>query len=96
MYFAGQVGPLIRQANQEGDMNKHLDNSSAPLVARELAYRSHDGVAVTLLWWPGDDHLTVTVVEDETGSGFEIPVGRRRPLDVFYHPYAYAPLAVAA
>jgi hypothetical protein len=57
---------------------------------RELAYRENDGLAVSLLWDPADDVLTVTVRDRQTGEAFEIPVADASPLEVFHHPFAYA------
>ena len=57
---------------------------------RELAYRENDGLAVSLLWDPADDALTVTVLDAHTGAALEVPVEDASPLDVFEHPFAYA------
>ncbi len=56
----------------------------------ELAYRANDGIEVSLLWDRDADELTVAVNDARTSEAFEIPVGNRRPLDVFEHPFAYA------
>ena len=57
---------------------------------RELAYREDNGLAVSLLWDPADDGLTVKVRDRQTGDSFEIPVAGASPLEVFHHPFAYA------
>jgi hypothetical protein len=57
---------------------------------RELAVREDDGLAVVLLWDPCEDAVTVSVADGRTGDHFEIAVDRRRALDAFYHPFAYA------
>jgi hypothetical protein len=57
---------------------------------RELAVREDDGLAVVLLWDPCEDAVTVSVADDRTGDHFEFAVNRRRALDAFYHPFAYA------
>jgi hypothetical protein len=57
---------------------------------RELAYRESGGLAVSLLWDPADDTLTVTVFQRHTGETLEVPVEDASPLDVFEHPFAYA------
>jgi hypothetical protein len=57
---------------------------------RELAARKRDGLSVVLSWHPCEDALTVSVDDETTGDRFEIAVDRRRALDAFYHPYAYA------
>ena len=38
----------------------------------------------------------VLVSDEKTGDHFEIEVGCRSPLDVFNHPFAYAPTLRAA
>lgn len=57
---------------------------------RELAYREADGLAVSLLWDPADNALTVTVFDGHTGEALEVPVEDASPLEVFQHPFAYA------
>jgi hypothetical protein len=57
----------------------------------ELAEREFDGVAVALYWTRRTDVLAVTVADATTGDSFELVVAEtERPLDVFYHPFAYA------
>jgi hypothetical protein len=58
--------------------------------ARELASRESDGLAVRLVWHPGDDAVTVSVTDSRTGDRFQLAVDRKRALDAFYHPFAYA------
>jgi hypothetical protein len=58
--------------------------------ARELALRENDGVRVRLLWHPDEDAVSVTVEDTRTDHQFELVVERRRALQVFYHPFAYA------
>jgi hypothetical protein len=57
---------------------------------RELASRESDGLAVRLVWQPGDDAVTVCVTDARTGDRFQLAVDRKRALDAFYHPFAYA------
>jgi hypothetical protein len=59
---------------------------------RELAQRSSDGIEVTLLWWPATNALTVTVVEADGETVFDVPIGDAPPLDGYSHPYANAAL----
>ena len=60
-------------------------------MTRELHSRTSDGILVRLLWYPNDDHLSVTVNDTKTGEMFELPIHPgERALDVFRHPYAYA------
>lgn len=59
-------------------------------LPRELAYRVNDGLEVSLLWLKRANRLTVLVADGRTGDSFELPVGKHEPLDVFYHPFAYA------
>ena len=64
-------------------------------TTRELAYRAN-GVGVALLWSPTDDRLTVVVEDTKADERFELEARRDNALDVFYHPYAYAPDSVSA
>ena len=57
---------------------------------RDLAYRSGDGLDVTLFWHPVTDELRVCVCDVRRGAYFEIPTAPHLALDVFYHPYSYA------
>jgi hypothetical protein len=63
-------------------------HSSRPL--RELAHRVHDGIEVTLFWYPASDDLRVCVCDHRRGAYFEVEPGRDEALDVFYHPFSYA------
>lgn len=59
---------------------------------RELDHRVSDGIDVRLLWHPEDDRAIVAVSDAKTGDFFTVEVGEnQRALDVFHHPYAYAP-----
>ena len=58
--------------------------------ARELAYRSEDGVGVTRLWLPATDEVLVCVCDHGRGAYFEIRPVNYLALDVYRHPYAYA------
>jgi hypothetical protein len=58
--------------------------------ARELASRESDGLAVRLVWHPGDEAVTVAVTDSRTGDRFQLAVDRTHALDAFYHPFAYA------
>ena len=61
----------------------------APRV--DLATREQNGVAVALYWTRGTKNLAVTVDDASTGDYFELVVADNEgPLDVFYHPFAYA------
>ena len=57
----------------------------------ELAVRESDGVTVTLYWTPGTNIIAIEVVDSGSGTAFELVLAEHEPpLDVFYHPYAYA------
>jgi hypothetical protein len=59
---------------------------------RELDHRVSDGIDVRLLWRPHDDRALVAVSDARTGEAFTLEVGPdQRALDVFHHPFAYAP-----
>jgi hypothetical protein len=61
-------------------------------ITRELDRRTGDGIEVRLLWCQSDGRVTVAVTDTKTGEAFELPVrAGERALDVFHHPYAYAP-----
>ena len=61
-------------------------------TTRELAYRANDGVEVALFWSPSDDRLTVVVEDTKADERIELEARLDNALDVFYHPYAYAPV----
>ena len=56
----------------------------------ELAHRTGDSVAVTLLWRRNDNRLRVAVADLRTGEEFELNAHPENALDVFYHPFACA------
>ena len=62
---------------------------TTPSDRRELAYRSHDGIHVSLFWNPADDTVSVEVVDLRSEDFFTVTVHPRRALDAFNHPYAY-------
>lgn len=62
---------------------------------KELATRSADGVVVSLLWHRANDKLTVVVDDTRTGEHLRLPARRENALEVFYHPFAYAPAKAA-
>jgi hypothetical protein len=57
----------------------------------ELAYRSGDGIEVSLLWSRLTDSVTVLVFDLRTGEAFDFAPPRDKALDAFNHPFAYAP-----
>ena len=64
-------------------------------TTRELAYRASGGVGVALLWNPSDDRLSVVVEDTRLDERFEIQTRTDNALEVFYHPYAYAPIWIS-
>jgi hypothetical protein len=56
----------------------------------ELAQRTGDRVAVSLLWRREDNRLKVAVADTSTGEAFELDAHPENALDIFYHPFAYA------
>jgi len=56
----------------------------------DLADREHDGISVVLHWNRATGALAVTVDDEATGDYFELVLADEPPLDVFYHPFAYA------
>jgi hypothetical protein len=68
-----------------------MTTHSTPTL-RELDQRVSDGIDVRLLWHPQDDRVLVAVSDAKTGESFTLEVGAdQRAIDVFHHPYAYAP-----
>ncbi|MGZ8688231.1 MAG: hypothetical protein ACXWZP_07365, partial [Gaiellaceae bacterium] len=65
--------------------------AARPAGVRELAHREADGIAVTLVWDPVGDRVSVLVSDARTGDRFEFAVPSDRALDAFNHPFAYAP-----
>jgi hypothetical protein len=57
----------------------------------ELAHRTGNGIDVVLLWDRQTNDVTVEVHDERDGTGFRLRVDRRKALDAFYHPFAYAP-----
>jgi hypothetical protein len=57
----------------------------------ELAHRAGDGVEVCLFWNPADGRVSVVVDDARADEHFELEARADNALDVFYHPYAYAP-----
>jgi hypothetical protein len=58
---------------------------------KELDRRAANGIEVALLWHPATQHVSVSVVDANTGRSFELVLAEDdRALDVFDHPYAYA------
>lgn len=59
---------------------------------RELDHRFANGLQVQLWWDPETGCVWVSVRDARTGNQFLIEVrDGERPLDVFHHPFAYAP-----
>jgi hypothetical protein len=69
--------------------------TTANTTLRELDHRVSDGIDVRLLWRPEDDRAIVAVSDAKTGESFTLEVApHQSALDVFHHPYAYAPDSV--
>ena len=67
-------------------------SAQAERPVRELNTRVSDGLLVELLWCEADDVVFVRVEDQRTGEGFSVPVKPgQSPVDVFNHPFAYAP-----
>jgi hypothetical protein len=56
----------------------------------ELARRTGDNLAVSLLWRRDDNRLRVVVTDTIGGREFELDAHPENALDIFYHPFAYA------
>jgi hypothetical protein len=62
----------------------------------ELDYRESDGIAVSLLWSRDSNHLNVVVEDRRVGESFALACRADNALEVFHHPYAYAPAQLCA
>jgi len=61
-------------------------------LTRELDRRTGDGLEIRLLWRPHDNAVLVAVADARSGESFTIEVREGEdPLEVFHHPFAYAP-----
>jgi hypothetical protein len=59
---------------------------------RELDSRVGDGLHVRLWWNESNGDVWVSVIDTRSGDALSIAVAQgQRPLDVFHHPFAYAP-----
>jgi hypothetical protein len=67
-----------------------LEADTEALAARELDWRTNDGIDVTLLWHPQTYRVSVAVEDHRAGNSFELEVDSADALDAFHHPYAYA------
>jgi hypothetical protein len=66
--------------------------SAAHSALRELARRrASDGIEVVLLWDEATNELAVAAADARFGTYFELAARADEALDVFNHPYAYAP-----
>jgi hypothetical protein len=65
-----------------------LSTNTAP---RQLAHRVSGAIEVALFWSDETGQLTVFVSDEGTGERFEIEAAPDNALDVFQHPFAYAP-----
>lgn len=62
------------------------------ISTRELHRRESDGIQVRLLWCKGQDRVFVAVNDHKTGEAFSVDVPcAEAALQVFHHPFAYAP-----
>jgi hypothetical protein len=61
----------------------------------ELAHRTSNGLHVALLWSRRTGRLVVTVDDERTDESFSVEAPSHRALDVFRHPFAYAPQPAA-
>ena len=58
---------------------------------RELDCRWTNGIQVRLLWCQSDGRVSVSVMDTRSQESFRVDVpDGERPLEVFYHPFAYA------
>lgn len=65
------------------------EQPALPMI--ELATRDAGSLHVTLFWHRATDLFTISVDDGAVGDQFELVVDGN-PLDIYYHPYAYAAL----
>ena len=70
-----------------------MDTLSQQAVVVELADRHSNDLDVFLLWARFSGRLWVDVVHRRSGRVGQIEATRANALDVFNHPFAYAPAA---
>jgi hypothetical protein len=72
--------------------SKEIEMASTDFIseARELDWRTADGIDVRLLWYPATDTVTVAVFDSTRQAGFELTVESDAALDAFRHPFAHA------
>jgi hypothetical protein len=58
---------------------------------KELACRESDGIAVSLRWNPETGDISVTVEDSQLGKTLVLRAEPQQALQVYHHPYAYAP-----
>jgi hypothetical protein len=68
------------------------EREMSQLDQRELAYREHDGLEITLMWNARSNEISVGVVDAREELSFSVLVPSECALDAFNHPYAYAAL----
>jgi hypothetical protein len=57
----------------------------------ELAYRSTNGIEVSLFWSKPTDRVTIELIDSRIDQRLEFEVAPAKALDAFRHPYVYAP-----
>jgi len=67
-----------------------MTHAAATGTMEELDYRESNGVAVSLLWQPHSDRLSVVVTDSQLDERFALQARPDNARDVFQHPYAYA------
>jgi hypothetical protein len=70
-------------------------SATTPIKRRELAFRSSNGIEVSLYWEKVGDTLSLEVYDAKSDELFQLDVPRDRALDAFHHPYAYLAAAEA-
>jgi hypothetical protein len=87
----GAAKPVVSESLAAGPkLGPIMQRTRSPKPIEELAVRGNDGLLVSLLWRRRDNALKVVVSDARLGESFEVAVGKANPLEVFYHPYAYA------
>jgi hypothetical protein len=83
---------LNNQSTAQATTVQDLFLMDSPSWMRELDGRMVNGLEVQLLWDSDTGCIWVSVCDARTGNRFLIEVrDGERPMDVFHHPFAYAP-----
>jgi len=70
-----------------------MTQPTATATIMELDYRESDGITISLQWSRRSNRLSVVVEDSQRGESFTLHALPANALEVFHHPYGYAPTA---